>query len=72
MKSNVHSDRRIKATINKIAVKYLFASYILLMVALILRSLWTLLFILRGVPDPSPDAQFLDVHAGDKENQDEH
>lgn len=63
---------RMPITGDKIAVKYLFASYILLMIALILRSLWTLLFILRGVPDPSPDAQFLDVDASDKENLNEH
>ncbi len=58
---------RIPITGDKIAIKWLFAAYILLMVAVILRYLWRLVDVIRNGAPKDHQEQLLDELTSDEE-----
>ncbi len=56
---------RVPITGDKIAIKWLFASYILLMVAVVLRYLWSLYHVIRYGPPEDHQEQLLKELAGE-------
>jgi len=60
---------RIPITGDKIPVKWLFASYVLLMVVVIIRYLWTLIYIAKHGAPKDHQEQLLEELSADKGEQ---